>query len=98
MSEKLLIKNGKLVNPCGKSGKFDILVEDGKVTAIAERGMLAGDNEIDAGGCIVAPGFVDVHSHFRDPGQTYKEDILTGAEAAKRGGYTSIVLMANTIQ
>lgn len=97
MSDKILIKNGKLVNPRGKSGMFDILVEDGKVSCIAEAGSMTGDDVIDAGGCIIAPGFVDVHSHFRDPGQTYKEDILTGAEAAKRGGYTSIVLMANTI-
>ena len=97
MSDKILIKNGKLVNPRGKSGMFDILVEDGKVSCIAEAGSMTGDDVIDAGGCIIAPGFVDIHSHFRDPGQTYKEDILTGAEAAKRGGYTSIVLMANTI-
>ena len=51
---------------------------------------------IDAKGCIVAPGLVDVHVHFRDPGLTYKEDIETGAKAALKGGFTSVVLMANT--
>ncbi|MBR4543339.1 MAG: dihydroorotase [Lachnospiraceae bacterium] len=103
--EKILIKNGKVVNPEGKSGMLDILIEDGKVKSIAAAGGIdtasAGDSTelktIDAAGCIVSPGFIDVHTHFRDPGQTHKEDIFTGAEAAKRGGYTSVVLMANTI-
>ena len=103
--EKILIKNGKVVNPEGKSGMLDILIEDGKVKCIAAVGGIdtgsAGDSSelktIDAAGCIVSPGFIDVHTHFRDPGQTHKEDIFTGAEAAKRGGYTSVVLMANTI-
>lgn len=103
--EKILIKNGKVVNPEGKSGMLDILIEDGKVKCIAAAGGIdtgsSGDSSelktIDASGCIVSPGFIDVHTHFRDPGQTHKEDIFTGAEAAKRGGYTSVVLMANTI-
>lgn len=51
---------------------------------------------IDAEGLVAAPGLVDVHSHFRDPGFTYKEDIETGAKAAAKGGYTTVVLMANT--
>ncbi|MBO6260309.1 MAG: dihydroorotase [Lachnospiraceae bacterium] len=99
--EKILIKNGKVVNPEGKSGMLDILIEDGKVKSIAAAGGIdtasAELKTIDAAGCIVSPGFIDVHTHFRDPGQTHKEDIFTGAEAAKRGGYTSVVLMANTI-
>ena len=97
MKMSLLIKNGNVVNPGGESGKLDILIEDGKI-----RRMEAGidgkaDREIDAAGCMVMPGFVDVHVHFRDPGQTWKEDIISGAEAAKHGGYTSVVMMANTL-
>ena len=103
--EKILIKNGEVVNPTGESGLLDILIEDGKVKSIEAAGgiseeTIGGTSDLkilDATGCIVAPGFVDVHTHFRDPGQTHKEDIFTGAEAAKKGGYTSIVLMANTV-
>ena len=97
MMTKLLIKNGNVVNPGKKSGKLDILIENGKISDIAE-GIISEDAQvIDAAGLTVTPGFVDVHSHFRDPGQTHKEDIFTGAACAAHGGYTSIVLMANTI-
>lgn len=94
----LLIKNGTLIdgtsNQCYKS---DILCEGGKVTRIEENIETCDDVlVVDADGRYVAPGLVDVHVHFRDPGFTYKEDILTGAKAAARGGFTSIVLMANT--
>lgn len=97
MMTKILVKNGNVVNPGGKSGKLDILIENGKISDISE-GIISEDAQvIDAAGLIVSPGFVDVHSHFRDPGQTHKEDIFTGAASAAHGGYTSIVLMANTI-
>ena len=94
---KILIKNTKLVNPKGKSGKLDILINDGIVAGLAEDISDPADRTIDAAGLTAAPGFVDVHVHFRDPGQTHKEDIETGAAAAKRGGYTSVVMMANTV-
>ena len=94
---KILIKNGKLVNPAGQEGALDILVEDGKILQTAGNIEADAERVIDAGGCIVAPGFVDVHVHFRDPGQTWKEDIYTGTAAAAAGGYTSVVMMANTI-
>ena len=94
---KTLIKNGRLVNPAGRSGALDILIKDGKVEQIAAGIEGGADRIIDAKGCIVAPGFVDVHVHFRDPGQTWKEDIYTGAASAAAGGYTSVVMMANTI-
>ena len=94
---KILIKNGRLVNPAGKSGAMDILIKDRKVEQIAAGIEKDADRIIDAKGCIVAPGFVDVHVHFRDPGQTWKEDIYTGAASAAAGGYTSVVMMANTI-
>lgn len=94
----LLIKNATVIDPDSNlCGKMNILVEDGKIKQIENK--ITTDIEcdvIDADGCIVAPGFVDVHVHFRDPGFTYKEDIETGAKAAIKGGYTSVVLMANT--
>ena len=78
--------------------------QDGKNPAVEPESGLAGmDNKknlaaevFDAEGMLIAPGLADTHVHFRDPGFTYKEDILSGAEAAKKGGYTQIVLMANT--
>lgn len=97
----MLIKNGRVIDPESRfDGLADILVEDGKVKKILPAGQeeeCGGAGEvIDAGGLIVAPGLVDVHVHFRDPGLTYKEDILTGAGAARAGGFTTVVLMANT--
>ena len=64
---------------------MDILIKDGKVEQIAAGIEGGADRIIDAEGCIVAPGFVDVHVHFRDPGQTWKEDIYTGAASAAAG-------------
>ena len=102
----MLIKNGRVVDPeSGFDGLADVLVEDGKVKKLLPAGQAeaagaeaceGADEVIDATGLIVGPGLVDVHVHFRDPGLTYKEDILTGAEAAKAGGFTTVVLMANT--
>ena len=98
----LLVQNGLLVNPAGRSGNFDILVEDGKVVAIEPKireNLFSTYNNVEvinAENLIVAPGLVDVHVHFRDPGFTYKESITTGAEAAKAGGFTTVVMMANT--
>lgn len=93
----LLIKNGYVIDPESKfEGKRDILVEDGKICRIAETIDRQGIQVIDANGLIVAPGLVDVHVHFRDPGFEYKEDIETGAKAAAKGGFTTVVLMANT--
>lgn len=94
----LLIKNGTVVDPgqdlCAKK---DILVKDGRIMWIKRNIASAPEcDTIDAKGCIVAPGLVDVHVHFRDPGFPYKEDIETGARAAVKGGFTSVVLMANT--
>lgn len=98
---KTLIVNGYLVDPAsGKEGKTDLLISDGKVLEIGENLQEKYKGEsmevVDAAGLIVAPGLVDIHSHFRDPGFTYKEDIESGSRAAARGGYTTIVLMANT--
>ncbi len=93
----LLIKNGRLVDPKSDfDGPVDILIEDDKIVEIAESIEKAGAEVIDASGYIVAPGLVDIHVHFRQPGQTHKEDIHTGALAAAAGGVTSVVMMANT--
>lgn len=98
----LFIKNGTLVDPeSGRSFRADLELSEGKISRISEkknyeREEALGEEVIDADGLMIAPGLVDTHVHFRDPGFTYKEDILTGGEAAKRGGFTQIVLMANT--
>ena len=99
----LYITNGYVIDPKTRfEGYRDILIEDGRITAMVPQGtFLPGQQaeraaHIDAAGKIVAPGLVDVHVHFRDPGFTYKEDIKSGAAAAAKGGFTSVVLMANT--
>ncbi|MTC85088.1 amidohydrolase family protein, partial [Streptococcus uberis] len=93
----LLIKNGRVMDPkTGFDQKADILVESKRILQIADRINLAADQVIDATGLVVAPGLVDIHVHFREPGQTHKEDIHTGALAAAAGGVTSVVMMANT--
>ena len=99
----LLIKNGYVMDPqSGCEGICDILVKDKYIYKIGQnlQGELAPDQMaqcevIDAQGKIVAPGLVDVHVHFRDPGFTHKEDIITGSKAAAKGGFTTVVLMAN---
>lgn len=93
----LLIKNGRVLDPQSQMEQIaDVLVADGKVLAIAENIEQEGADILDATGLVVAPGLVDVHVHFREPGQTHKEDIHTGSLAAAAGGVTSVVMMANT--
>lgn len=93
----LLIKNGTVIDPAKKTEeKKDLLIEDDRVIKIAEMIKDNTDEVIDAKGCYVMPGFVDLHVHLRDPGLTYKEDVETGGNAALHGGYTTIVAMPNT--
>ncbi len=95
----ILIKYGRVVSPKnGLDGIYDLLVEDGVIREIGE-GLAepAGAEVIDASGKLVLPGFVDMHVHLRDPGQTHKEDILSGCEAAAAGGVTSVACMPNTV-
>ncbi|HFR3412335.1 TPA: dihydroorotase, partial [Streptococcus suis] len=93
----LLIKNGRVIDPqSGLDTVADILIEKKKIIKIAEQIEVDAEQVIDASGLVVAPGLVDVHVHFREPGQTHKEDIHTGALAAAAGGFTSVVMMANT--
>ena len=91
----LVIKNATVVSPAdGYSGRMDIIIENGVIAAVGEN--LSGDTEINAAGLYAIPGLVDMHVHLRDPGQTAKEDILTGCCAAAAGGVTSLLAMPNT--
>lgn len=94
----LLIKNGRVMNPAdGMDMVTDLWVDDGKIAGYGEQTEFGEPEQIvDASGCVVAPGLVDVHVHFRDPGLTYKEDLQTGSAAAAAGGFTTVVCMANT--
>ncbi|MCR5734141.1 MAG: dihydroorotase [Lachnospiraceae bacterium] len=97
--DRILIKNGRVIDPASGTDRVtDILAENGKIAKIQENIAITDDDTIVvyADGLTVAPGLIDVHVHFRDPGFTYKEDIHTGAMAAKRGGFTTVVMMANT--
>jgi len=95
---KLLIKNGRLIDPAGGIDRsMDILIEDGTFKEVARTiKKAAGMTVIDARDLVVAPGFVDIHTHLREPGQENKESIESGARAAAHGGFTSIACMANT--
>lgn len=94
---KLLIKGGRVINP-GKNfdAVSDILVENGKVVAIGENLTAKDVQIIDAQGKIVAPGFIDMHTHLREPGQEAKEDFASGSKAAAAGGFTTVATMPNT--
>lgn len=94
----ILIKNSRVVDPYTKRNEIlDIIVEDEKIKSL---GKFSEDDNydeiIDAGGMISAPGLIDVHVHFRTPGFSHKEDFATGAASAARGGFTTVVCMANT--
>ena len=91
------ICGAKILDPVnGAEKKADVLIENGRIAAIGELDESRCERIVDASGLTLAPGLVDVHVHFRDPGLTYKEDILTGAAAAAAGGFTTVVCMANT--
>lgn len=91
----LIIKNGRILDPAtGRDATETLYIKDDRITArYAEK---EADRVIDARGCYVMPGLIDLHVHLRDPGLTYKEDVETGAKAAAHGGVTTIVAMPNT--
>lgn len=93
----MIIKNGILMNPRkNEMKKADIRITDGIIREIGDLQPQAGEELLDIGGLMIAPGLVDTHVHFRDPGFTYKEDLHTGSLSAARGGFTSVICMANT--
>jgi dihydroorotase len=89
----LVIRGGTVVDADG-SRRADVAVEDGLIVAVGEG--LDGDRALDAGGCVVAPGLVDLHAHLREPGREEAETVETGSRAAARGGFTAVVAMPNT--
>jgi dihydroorotase len=95
----LLIKGGHLIDPTAKiNAPMDVLLRDGRVAEVALPNKVRGgaDEKFNARGLIVAPGFIDLHVHLREPGQSYKETIATGTAAAAAGGFTSVCTMPNT--
>src|SRR6201997_596975 len=97
--KSLLIKGGHLIDPASRiDAPMDILLRDGQVAEIALPNKTRGgaDEKFDARGLIVTPGFIDLHVHLREPGQSYKETIATGTAAAAAGGFTSVCTMPNT--
>src|SRR5207244_690494 len=98
-SNSLLIRGGRLIDPAAKiNAPMDILLRDGRVAEVAMPNKIRGgaDEKFDARGLIVAPGFIDLHVHLREPGQGYKETIASGTVAAAAGGFTSVCSMPNT--
>ena len=94
---ELLLKNARVVSPADElDGVGDILIRDGKIADVGT-GLCTDGTVVNAEGLCAVPGFVDMHVHLRDPGQTQKEDILTGCSAAVAGGVTSLLCMPNTV-
>src|SRR2546423_1237709 len=96
----LLIKNGRVLDPASKTdGVLDVLLDGEKITELGPPGKLLapqGTEFFDASGLIVAPGFIDIHVHLREPGQESSETVETGTRAAARGGFTAVCCMPNT--
>jgi len=102
---KIWIHGGRVIDPGRLEGDFDLLVEAGKIVDIfsgrpetdaAGRAEITADRKINAAGMIVCPGLIDMHVHFREPGQEHKESIATGVAAAARGGFSAVCTMPNT--
>lgn len=95
----LLIKGGRVIDPASRvDANLDVLLRDGRVAELAPPNTIreSADEKFDARGLVVAPGFIDIHVHLREPGQSYKETITTGTAAAAAGGFTSVCCMPNT--
>ena len=94
---KILIKGGRVIDPANKFNDVaDVLIEDGKISAVEKNIETSAEKIIDAANKIVTPGLIDMHVHFREPGQEAKEDFVSGSKAAAAGGYTTVATMPNT--
>lgn len=94
---KFLIKNGRVIDPATRMDEVsDIFIENGRIVKVQKAIKEKADKTINAKGCFVMPGFIDLHVHLRDPGFEEKETVVTGANAAARGGFTTILAMPNT--
>lgn len=94
---KLILKGGRVIDPASKlDGVADVLIENGKIAAVGQGLSADGTDVYDATGKVVAPGLVDLHVHFREPGQEAKEDFESGSKAAVAGGFTTVATMPNT--
>jgi dihydroorotase len=94
---RLLLKGGRVVDPAaGRDGAFDVLLEDGRVREVKPRLTAKGATVLDVKGLVVCPGFIDLHTHLREPGREDKETIATGTRAAAAGGFAAVCAMPNT--
>ncbi|HEY8233072.1 MAG TPA: dihydroorotase [Vicinamibacteria bacterium] len=94
---RLLLKGGRVVDPSrGKDAVLDVLLDGGKVEAVGTRVAARGAEVVDAKGLVVCPGFIDIHTHLREPGREDKETIASGTRAAAAGGFTAVCAMPNT--
>jgi dihydroorotase len=93
----ILIKNGTILDPSQKlQKKADLLIRDGKIASLSADAGVKADRMIDASGCFVVPGLIDIHVHFREPGEEEEETIASGSAAAVAGGFTTVCCMPNT--
>ena len=100
---RLIVRNGRLLDPSQdldlEAGLAELLIDDGRIATLATGGESIptdGAEVVDAEGAWIAPGLIDVHTHLRQPGQEYKEDLASGGTAAVAGGFTQVACMANT--
>ena len=97
MPQALLIRGGRVIDPASRlDARMDILVENGRISQIGDSLKAKGAEVFDATGCVVTPGFIDIHTHLREPGREDKETIATGSQAAAAGGFTAVCAMPNT--
>ena len=93
----LLLRGGRVIDPSqDQDTRADLLIEDERVAAVGANLYPGGHETLDVSGRLVCPGFIDLHVHFREPGQEYKETIATGALSAAAGGFTAVCCMPNT--